>query len=196
MLLHVPNVSVNTNPKVKFLIGATIQILFYVACVYQMAQFFSRIHLMSTFIPFSRGAATQPGGGIVQTRNRNESGGLMSWVSEKWQKWRSHPVSQCSYIDADPNITSYKVIFNSVIERSTKTPYTFKFHDPVHIITGIACVPKDAVTSSPEAEVVRGGVGCKEVEIRLTPVDKGNWCCCVRINGIEDNRLQMDSSSH
>jgi hypothetical protein len=99
-------------------------------------------------------------------------------------------------MDADPNITSYKLIYRSIIERSTKTPYTFKFHDPSHIITGIACLPKDAETSSPEVDVVSGGVGCKEVEIVLTPVEKGKWCCCVQINGIEDNRLQMDSTSY
>jgi hypothetical protein len=92
-------------------------------------------------------------------------------------------------MDADPNITSYKVIYRSIIERSTMTPYTFTFYDPAHIITGIACLPKDAETSSPEVEVVRGGVSCKEVEIILTPVQKGNWCCCVQINGIDDNRL-------
>ena len=73
------------------------------------------------------------------------------------------------------------------------TPYTFKFHDPAHIITGIACLPKDTKTSSPEAKVVRGGVGCKEVEIVLTPVQKGDWCCCVQINGIAENHLEMDS---
>jgi hypothetical protein len=98
-------------------------------------------------------------------------------------------------MDADPNITSYKVIYRSIIERSTMTPYTLKFHDPAHIITGIACVPKDAETSSPEVEVV-GGVGFKEVEIVLTPVQKGNWCCHVQIYGIEDNRLEMDSTSY
>jgi hypothetical protein len=38
-------------------------------------------------------------------------------------------------------------------------------------------------------EVVRGGVGSKEVEIVLTPVQKGIWCFCVQIYGIEDNRL-------
>jgi len=79
-----------------------------------------------------------------------------------------------------------------VIERSTKTPYTFKFHDPAHIITGIACLPKDAETSSPECQVVAGGIGFKYVEIVLTPVQRGDWSCCVQINGIAENRLEMD----
>ena len=102
-------------------------------------------------------------------------------------------MSQCSYIDGDPNVTSYDVIYRSVIERSSNTPYRFKFHDPTHIITGIACLPKDAETSSPEVEVISGGVGCKEVEIVLTPVQKGDWCCCVQINGTGENRLEMNS---
>ena len=72
------------------------------------------------------------------------------------------------------------------------TPYRFKFHDPTHIITGIACLPKDNKTSSPEVEVDGGGVGCKEVEIVLTPVQKGDWCCCVQIDGIAENRLEVN----
>jgi hypothetical protein len=73
------------------------------------------------------------------------------------------------------------------------TPYRFKFHDPAHIITGIVCLPKDTKTSSPEVEVGGGGgVGYKEVEIVLTPVQK-DWCCCVQINGIADNHLEMSS---
>lgn len=144
--------------------------------------------------------------GAIPVRNRNESGGLMPWVGkapsffnkagswavDKYRQWRS-PVSQCSYIDGDPNITSYEVIYRSVIERSSETPYRFKFHNPTHIITGIACLPKDDKTSSPEVEVISGGVGCKEVEIALTPLSKGNWCCCVQINGKAENHLEMNS---
>jgi hypothetical protein len=95
-------------------------------------------------------------------------------------------------MDGNPNVTSYKIIYRSIIERNTKDPYPVKFHDPTHVITGIACLPKDAETSSPEAEVVAGGVGFKEVEIRLTPVEKGDWACCIQINGIEDNCLEMN----
>jgi hypothetical protein len=106
--------------------------------------------------------------------------------------WRNIPVSQCSYVDCNESVTSSKIINRSVISRSIETPYIFKFHDPDHIITGIACVPKDSKTSSPEAEVISGGIGFKEVEIVLTPVEKGNWCCCVQINGIEENRLEKN----
>jgi len=146
--------------------------------------------------------------GAIQVRNQNESGGLMYWAGkalswvrkapsgaiDSYRQWRSGPVSQCSYIDGDPNITSYEVIYSNNIERSSMTPYTFKFHDPARIITGIACLPKDAKTSSPECQVVDGGVGCKEVEIVLTPVQKGDWGCVVQIVGIAENRLEMDST--
>jgi len=128
------------------------------------------------------------------------AGNALSWVGkapsravDRYRQRFSRPVSQCLYIDGNPNITSYEVICRSLIEESSMTPYTFKFHDPAHIITGIACLPKDTKTSSPEAKVVRGGVGCKEVEIVLTPVQKGDWCCCVQINGIAENHLEMDS---
>ena len=129
--------------------------------------------------------------GEIQVWNPNWGFDLKLWVGEaaswtvnKFHQWCSRAVSQCSYIDGDPNITSYEVIYRSVIERCTETPYRFRFQDPTHIITGIACLPKDAKTSSPEVEVVSGGVCFKEVEIVLTPVEKGDWCCCVQINGI------------
>jgi hypothetical protein len=117
----------------------------------------------------------------------------MARAFDKLHQWRSRPVSQCSYVDRDPNVTSYKTIYKSIIERNTVKPYTFKFHDPRHIITGIACVPKDAETSSPETTVVAGGVGFKEVEIILTPAEKGYWACRVQIIGIEDSCREMGS---
>ena len=113
----------------------------------------------------------------------------MAWVSEKLRQWRSSPVLQGSYKDGDENIRDSKLICRSIIVSCRKTPYPFKFHDRAHIITGIACVPKYAETSSPEVEVVRGGVGCKEVEIILKPFEKVNWCCCIQIYGIEDTCL-------
>ena len=138
--------------------------------------------------------------GAIQVRNQNENGGLTSLAGTVWSRavdkyhqWRSHPVSQCSYIDGDPNVTSYEVIYRSVIDKCSMAPYRFKFHDPTHTIPGIACLPKDAKTSSPEVEVVSGGVGCKEVEIVLTPVQKGGWSCCVQIAGIAENRLEVNS---
>lgn len=146
--------------------------------------------------------------GAVQERNQNESGGgvvvsldgtapswrskTWSWAVEKYNQLCNRPVSQCSYIDGDPNITSYEVIYRSVIERSSMTPYPLKFHDPSHTITGISCRPKDSKTSSPEVEVIKGGVGHKEVEILLTPVQKGEWACCVCIIGIAENRLETN----
>ena len=77
------------------------------------------------------------------------------------------PASQCSYLDVDPNIKSHKIIFKKIVQRGTMTPYEFKFYDPTHTIAGIAYAPQDDKTSSPEAEVVDGGIGCHLVVIRL-----------------------------
>ena len=77
------------------------------------------------------------------------------------------PASQCSFLDVDPNIKSHKIIFKKIVQRGTVTPYEFKFYDPTHIIAGIACGPQDDKTSSPEAEVVDGGIGCHLGVIRL-----------------------------
>jgi hypothetical protein len=145
---------------------------------------------MVTVYSFSRRNAMQRKSAAIPPRNQDDSDGFKSRVLETLHKFFSPPVSQCSYVDDDPNVTSYEIICGIVIDRSTKTPYTFKFYDPVHIITGIACVPKDAKTSSPECEVVAGGIGCKEVEIVLTPVHIGHWSCCVQINGVAENLFE------
>jgi len=101
------------------------------------------------------------------------------------------PVSQCSYLDVDDNIKSHTVIYKQIVRRGTMTPYEFKFYDPVYIITGIACSPQDDKTSSPEAEVVDGGISCHYVVIRLSPVEEGPWACCIEISGREGNRVHM-----
>jgi hypothetical protein len=101
------------------------------------------------------------------------------------------PVSQCSYLDFDPNINSHKIIFKKIVQRGTMTPYEFKFYDPAHIIAGIACAPQDDKTSSPEVEVVDGGISCHHVVIRLSPVQKGPWACSIEISGTEESSVQM-----
>jgi len=135
----------------------------------------------------------------VQVQNQNKGGGYTSWISSS-VTWalkpllkRSRPVSQCKYIGGDPSVTDFKVIYDKVIAGSTEAHYELKFHDPPYIITGISCLPIDTKTSSPEADVIGGGVGCKEVEIVLTPVQKGEWCCCVRIIGKTENTPEMNS---
>jgi hypothetical protein len=101
------------------------------------------------------------------------------------------PVSQCSYLDVDPNVKSHTVIYKQIVRRGTMTPYEFKFYDPAHVITGIACGPQDDKTSSPDAEVVDGGIGCHHVVIRLSPVQKGRWACSIEISGTEGNSVHM-----
>jgi hypothetical protein len=101
-----------------------------------------------------------------------------------WFGWLGRrPVPLCTYLDGDPTVTSDEIIYRSFIE-STMNPYEFTFHDPTHVITGIACVPKDDKTPSPEAEVVDGGVRFSHVVMRLSPVQKGTWACRIVINGV------------
>jgi hypothetical protein len=141
---------------------------------------------------FSRSVPAQLNGAVVLAGNQDKSGGWNALVPAGVRNFFSQPVSQFQFVEEDPDVKSYDIIYRSVIERCTETPYTFKYYDPVYIITGIACVPKDAVTSSPKCRVVSGGIGHKEVEIVLTPVQKGNWSCCVQINGIQKNCPEMD----
>ena len=99
-------------------------------------------------------------------------------------------LEQCSYLDVDEDVKSHKIICKQIVRRGTMTPYVFKFCDPSHIITGIACGPQDDKTSSPELEVVDGGIKYHHVVIRLSPV-QGPWACCIEISGIEENSVQM-----
>ena len=69
--------------------------------------------------------------------------------------------------------------------------YVFKFCDPSHIITGIACGPQDYTTFAPELEVVDGGIKYHHVVFRLSPVQKEPWACSIEISGMEDNSVQM-----
>ena len=101
------------------------------------------------------------------------------------------PVDKCTYLEFDPNIKSHKIIFKQIVRRGTKTPYEFKFYDPAHIISGIACGPQDDETSSPEVEVVDGGISCHHVMIRLSPIQKGPWACCIEISGPEENSVHL-----
>jgi hypothetical protein len=116
--------------------------------------------------------------------NTNGHGGLTHRLLRAIRGFLSRqPPPQCSYADVDPNKESSNVIYRQVVTRSTNAKYTVKFRDPKHIITGIVCNPKDNRTASPEAEVVSGGVSCKHVEILLTPVQEGEWTCCIQIYG-------------
>ena len=102
------------------------------------------------------------------------------------------PVSENLFRVADPNVQSHTVIYKQIVRRATMTPYEFKFDDPTHIITGIACVPQDDKTSSPEAEIVDGGINRHHVVIRLSPVEKGRWACSIEISGIENGQRTKD----
>ena len=113
-------------------------------------------------------------------------------VREKLGGWLGpSPVTQGSYLDVDESINSHKVIFKKIVRRGTMAPYEFKFNDPAHVITGIACGPQDEKTSTPDVDVVDGGIGFHRVVIRLSPVQKGPWACSIEISGTEEDSVHM-----
>jgi hypothetical protein len=73
------------------------------------------------------------------------------------------------------------VAYTEQVRRYTHQPYTVTYSHPTDTITRIACVPVDAETQSPEAEVTEGGVDCNHATIRLTAVEEGEWACKVTI---------------
>jgi hypothetical protein len=74
------------------------------------------------------------------------------------------------------------VTYKQKVVRHSQEPYQFQYScRPTEIITGIACVPLDDETQSPEAEVLHGGVNHDFVTIRLVPVEEGEWACDVSI---------------
>ncbi|CAG0894788.1 unnamed protein product [Darwinula stevensoni] len=70
------------------------------------------------------------------------------------------------------------------VVRHSVRPYTARFRKDGFQITGIAVTPLDAETSSPEADIEKGGIGHDNVEILLTPVSNP-WSCHVDICGEE-----------
>jgi hypothetical protein len=85
-------------------------------------------------------------------------------------------------------MTSSKLIYKQVVVRSTEAQYTVTFRDPYHLISGIACFPRDDKTAAPEIEVVDGGVSHKHVNILLSPLQEGTWSCCIQIFGVPDHK--------
>ena len=96
----------------------------------------------------------------------------------KWWNGKKR-VPQCKLIEGVPNEGG--LVYQAHVERYTRQPYTFRYRHPMDTITGIACVPVDEETQSPEAEVIEGGINYKHATICLTPVEKGKWACDVAI---------------
>jgi hypothetical protein len=66
------------------------------------------------------------------------------------------------------------------------SPYTFRYdRNEQYTITGIACIPLDAETQSPVAEVVGGGLKESYANIRLIPGQEGQYGCRIIITGKE-----------
>jgi hypothetical protein len=93
----------------------------------------------------------------------------------------SNKIPQCQFIEGCQE--SGTVLNQQLVVRWSREPSTARYSDPTNIITGIACVPVDAETQSPEAEVIEGGVNYSHVTIRLSPVESGKWACDITIRG-------------
>ena len=72
-------------------------------------------------------------------------------------------------------------MYRQLVVRESQEPYTFTYSHPTDTITAIACVTVSAEIQLPGAEVTEGGINCKSVTIRLTPVKKGKWACEITI---------------
>ena len=96
-------------------------------------------------------------------------------------------IPQMSLVDIEESDAPKKIIYKQTVARHSRDPYVVKFENPKNLICGIACVPKNENTPSPDVEILRGGIGFNFVEIRLTPISKGYWSCCIDILGKETN---------
>jgi hypothetical protein len=79
------------------------------------------------------------------------------------------------------------IVYQQQVVRFTQESYTFRYSHPTQIITGIACIPVNKETQSPEAEIIEGGVNFNTVTVKLTPVDEGQWACDIAICGKSSN---------
>jgi hypothetical protein len=94
---------------------------------------------------------------------------------------KSKAIPQCRFFEGCPETGS--VVHQQQVVRWSHEPITIRYRNATNIITGIVCVPVDTETQSPQAEVIEGGVNCKHVTIRLTPVQSGKWACDITIRG-------------
>ena len=95
-----------------------------------------------------------------------------------WWKGKKR-VAQCKLIEGVPEEGG--LAYKQQVHRSSHQPYTFRYSHPTDTITGIACIPVDGETQSPEAQVLEGGINYNHVTICLTPVEEGSWACDVAI---------------
>jgi hypothetical protein len=96
----------------------------------------------------------------------------------KWWCGRKE-VPQCRFTEGVAEEDG--IVYRRQVVRVSPEPYSFVYTPQTGKITGIACVPVDAETQSPEAEVIAGGIHYNYVTLRLTPVEEGRWACDVVI---------------
>jgi hypothetical protein len=94
-------------------------------------------------------------------------------------------IPQCTFIEGIPEIGG--TVYRLQVTRRLRRPYTFRHNCAPEKITGIACLPINESTPSPEAEVVEGGINSTFVVLCLTPVDDGDWGCVVTICGASES---------
>lgn len=87
--------------------------------------------------------------------------------------------AQCKLIEGVPEDGG--IVYKQQVERWSREPYAFRYSHPTDTITGIACLPFNEQTQSPEGDVMEGGINYNHVTIRLTPVEEGRWACDVAI---------------
>ena len=86
-------------------------------------------------------------------------------------------VAHCQFMEGVPEVGG--IAYKQRVVRVRHQPYNVRYRNETNAITGIACMPVDEETQSPEAEVTEGGVGYNHVTLRLTPVEEGRWACDV-----------------
>ena len=79
-------------------------------------------------------------------------------------------VAQCHLVEGVPN--EGDIAYKQQVVRYTHQPYTFRYIHPTDTIKGIACIPVNEETHSPEAVVIEGGINYNHATICLTPVWK------------------------
>lgn len=116
-----------------------------------------------------------------------ETGLLQRAFSSVFRRMNGCDLPQCSHVEGVPNLGT--LIYKQEVNRWSGSSYTFRFRHPSHVITGIACRPKNKHTPSPEAEVLEGGIGYDHATMKLTPVCGGHWSCVIDILGNQNSDI-------
>ena len=70
-------------------------------------------------------------------------------------------------------------LHDKTISRRSPDPFDYEYGKPGYTFSGISCLPVSREIQSPDAELIKGGINCSCVTIRLMPVEEGEWACRV-----------------